>query len=91
MEQALKADESLKTPEVKRDILASTAKPMASLNEKDFRLEGITFTEDTPTVIINGEVFRVDSEVKGYRVKKIMPGSVILTDGMEDQLLTLNR
>jgi len=91
LEQALKADESLKTPEVKRDILASTAKPMASLNEKDFRLEGITFTEDTPTVIINGEVFRVDSEVKGYRVKKIMPGSVILTDGMEDQLLTLNR
>lgn len=89
--QALTADDQAKTPEVKRDILASSAKPLVSLSEKDFRLEGITFTEEMPTAIINGEVFRVDSEVKGYKIRKIMPGSVILTDGTEDHLLTLNR
>jgi Tfp pilus assembly protein PilO len=91
IEQAMKANEEEKTPDVKRDILASSARPMAELSEKDFRLEGITFTEDAATAIINGEVFRVNSEIKGYTVKKIMPGSVILTDGTEDHLLTLNR
>lgn len=91
LEQAIRADDTAKTPDVKRDILTSSAKPMANLSEKDFRLEGITFTEESATAIINGEVFRVDSEIKGLRVKKIMPGSVVLTDGMEDHLLTLNR
>ncbi len=90
LEQALRADDSARTPEVKRDILESTAKPVSVLNEKDFKLEGVTFTEHSPTAIINGEVFRVGSEVKGYTVKQILPGSVVMSDGGGDHLLTLN-
>lgn len=85
----LKADDAVKSPEVTRDILASSAKPLATLNEKDFRIEGITFQDDFATAIINGEVYRVGSEIKGYTVKKITRDTVILTDGTEDHLLIL--
>ena len=86
----LKADEAEPAP-VKRDILISKTKPVEHLNDKDFKLEGITFNSNTPTAIINGDVFRVDQEIKGFKVKKILPDSVVLTDGFSDHVLQLHK
>ncbi len=72
-----------------RDILASTARPAEALNESKFSLEGITYDPKNPSAIINGDVFQVNSEVGGYKVKKILSDSVILSDGIEDHILSL--
>ena len=87
---SLKASEEEPKP-VKRDILISKTKPVETLHEKDFKLEGITYNSQTPTAIINGDVFRVDGEIQGLKVKQILPDSVVLTDGFQDHVLKLNK
>ena len=89
--QELKANELAKPVVVKRDILASSAKPIKILDEKEYRLEGVTYNASSPTAIINGEVFRIDSEINGMKVKQILPDAVVLTDGRDDHLLKMNR
>ena len=74
---------------VKRDILASSSRPTALLEESKFTLEGITFDPKNPSAIINGDVYTVGSQISGYKVKKILQGSVLLSDGVEDHLLNL--
>jgi hypothetical protein len=59
------------------------------MDDDKFTLEGITFDPQNPTAIINGDVFRTDSEVGGFTVKKILSNSVILSDGVKDHLLSL--
>jgi hypothetical protein len=74
---------------VKRDILASSARPAETLSDSKFNLEGITFDLHNPTAIINGDVFQVNSELGGYKVKQILADSVVLNDGVEDHMLSL--
>ncbi len=74
-----------------RELLASKAKPKSLLRESEFRIEGITYNASNPTVIINGDVYRVGSEIGGYRVSAIGPDSVILSDGIEEQILNVRR
>ena len=88
-DNVLKASEEELKP-VKRDILISKTKPVEKLNEKDFKLEGITYNSIMPTAILNGEVFRVGAEIKGLKVKQILPDQVVLTDGSHDHVMNLN-
>lgn len=89
--EVLRANDKMEDLPVKRDILVSTSKPVVALSEKEFRLEGITYNDAFPTAIINGDVVRVDSDIKGYKVKKIGENSVILTNSIEDFVLKLNK
>lgn len=57
----------------------------------DFQLDGITFHFRKPTAIINGEVVAIDNKVDGFRVKEILPKSVILTDGQQDYSLVIKK
>lgn len=75
--------------ELKRDLLASTSKPVESLSDKKFVLEGITFDPRNPTAIVNGDVYQTGSELGPYKVKRILADSVVLTDGVEDHILSL--
>ena len=74
---------------MKRDILASSSRPAEDLTDAKFTLEGITFDLKNPTAIINGDVFQVNSELGGYKIKKILADTVVLSDGIEDHLLSL--
>lgn len=72
-----------------RDVMASNARPVARLEESKFVLEGITFDPRNPTAIINGDVYQVNSEISGFKVKQILSDSVILSDGVQDHMLSL--
>lgn len=74
-----------------RDLLGSKAKPASQLRESEFRIEGITYNASNPTAIINGDVYRVGSEIGGYTISAIGPDSVILSDGIEDHILSVKR
>ena len=90
VEQMLKAKETGEAA-VKRDILLQKDKPAEKLDENEYKLEGITYNPVQPTAIINGEVYRVDSQVKNYKIKEILPNSVILTDGGSDFILNITQ
>ena len=89
--EVLRANDQMENLQVKRDILVSSAKPVTALSEKEFKLEGITWDSAAPTAIMNGDVIRVDSDVKGYKVKKILEDSVVLTNDIEDFVVKMNR
>ena len=74
---------------LKRDILSSSAKPAEAMDDQKFVLEGITFDARNPTAIINGDVFANGAEMGPYKVKKILQDSVVLSDGVEDHILSL--
>lgn len=74
---------------VKRDILSSSMKPTEMMSDDKFVLEGVTYDPRNPSAIINGDVFQVNSEIGGFKVKKILADSVVLTDGVQDHLLSL--
>ncbi len=75
--------------DLKRDILNSSSKPTAELSDKKFILEGITFDARNPTAIVNGDVYATGSKLGPYTVKKILSDSVVLSDGVNDHILSL--
>lgn len=79
------------TPSVVRDIFVPKFRPVTVVRKTDLKLEGITYNPQNPTAIINDNVLRVGSEIDGFKVKEILPDTVILTDGIEEFLLTLER
>src|SRR3989338_1251337 len=76
---------------IKRDILVSKVRPTRPIKEAQLKLDGITFSQGRSTAIINGDVFRVGSEVEGFKIIKILPESVVLNDGAQDQVLEIIR
>lgn len=74
---------------ITKDIFASRAKPVSKV--VDLKLEGITFNPKDPTAIIDGQVVRVGSLVGDRRVKKILKDSVVLSDGQEEHILSVER
>ncbi len=88
MLKAKKAKEALPIP---RDIFASKARPVSEIHKVDLTLEGITYNLDSPTAIINGEVARVGSKIGNFSVKEILPDKVILTNGIQDHHLEIER
>lgn len=83
--------ETGKAPDLasKRDILASSSKPTSELSDAKFMLEGITYDSHNPTAIVNGDVYQTGSQMGPYTVKKILTDSVVLSDGVEDHILSL--
>jgi len=81
--------ETVPTLDLKRDILASSSKPTEELSDTKFMLEGITFDSRNPTAIVNGDVYATGSKLGPYTVKKILSDSVVLSDGVNDHILSL--
>ena len=75
--------------DLKRDILSSSSKPTEELSDTKFTLEGITFDARNPTAIVNGDVYATGSKLGPYTVKKILSDSMVLSDGVNDHILSL--
>lgn len=87
-------DTSKRTAPEIRDIFTSKARPVVAVAAKerrkiDFKLQGITYSAFAPTAIINDNVVNVGSVIDGYKVKEILPHSVILADETEEFSLTM--
>ena len=76
-------------PPASRDILSSSERPQTELEDTRFKLQGISFNLKNPTAIINDDVYAVGAEIGGLTVKKILPDSVVLSDGSQDHVLNL--
>jgi Tfp pilus assembly protein PilO len=76
---------------VARDIFVSKARPVTEARKIDLKLEGITYDTQNPTAIIDGEVVRVGSQVSDFEVKQILADAVILTDGISEHILSIER
>lgn len=74
-----------------RDIFVSKARSLSAKPKVDMKLEGITYNAEVPTSIIDGEVVREGSQIGGLTVKKILPDAAILTDGVDDYILNMER
>ena len=76
---------------VERNPFTSKLRPDTGKQRDEFRLSGIIATGKQPTAIINDEVYRVGDVLGNKKVKQILPNMVILTDGRESTVLTLER
>ncbi len=74
-----------------RDIFVSKFRPVTKIRKMDFKLDGITYHPAGSTAIIDDNVVRVGSEVGGYKVKEIQLDTVVLTDGIGDFELNIER
>lgn len=87
----LKAKEIGKTSSDLRDIFVSKVLPESATVKIDMKLEGITYGSEISTAIIDGDVVKEGSIIKNYTVNKIMYDKVILTDGVEEFILKIER
>jgi Tfp pilus assembly protein PilO len=90
--------EELKEPQfaaplaIERNPFLSKFRPaQEGAKKEEFQLSGIIASGKTPTAIINNEVYRVGDIIGNKKVKQILPNMVILTDGRESTVLTLER
>jgi Tfp pilus assembly protein PilO len=74
---------------LKRDMLGSSSKPVGEMSDAKFALEGITYDLRNPTAIVNGDVYQTGSKLGPYTVKTILADSVVLSDGVNDHVLSL--
>ena len=56
----------------------------------EFKLRGTVIDGDASMVNIDGEFYRLNEEVSGYRVAHIESGKVILLRGVNETVLTIN-
>lgn len=89
--------EEIKEPEfalpipIERNPFVSKFRPdLGTDKKKELRLSGIIARGKEPTVVIDNEVYRVGDAVGNKKVKQILPNMVILTDGRESTVLTLD-
>ncbi|MFH1797728.1 MAG: type 4a pilus biogenesis protein PilO [Candidatus Omnitrophota bacterium] len=89
--------EQLKAKETKdgfyelRDIFVSKVRPESTKAKIDIKLEGITYNAGIPTAIVGGEVVKEGSVIGEYTLKKIEQDKIILTDGVEEYLIAVER
>lgn len=74
---------------VKRNPFTSVFKPVEKGKEKVYNLTGIIATGRQPTAIINDEVYKIGDKVYNKLVKQISNNMVVLSDGTESIVLTL--
>ncbi|MBU4343175.1 MAG: type 4a pilus biogenesis protein PilO [Candidatus Omnitrophica bacterium] len=90
--EKLKVKEMEKAIQVTRDIFISKARPADDMVRKtELKLEGITFRRESPTAIINSDVVKVGSKIGNLTVKQVLPDAVVLSDGVEDHVLSIER
>lgn len=87
----LKAKEAEKVSSDLRDIFVSKIRPESTVVKINMVLEGITHSGDIATAIINGEVVREGCVISNYTVDKILHDRVMLTDGVEEYVLRVDR
>jgi len=88
----IKTDIDQEYIEVSRDIFAPTKRRViAPARKLKVNLEGITYNFEAPTAIIDGEVVRKGSEIDDLSVKEIFPEMVVLTDGIDEFKLQMER
>lgn len=92
----VKEEEELQKPvpplTVERSPFLSKFRADRGAEKKDeLRLSGIIAGGREPTAIINDEVYRVGDYIGNKRVKQILPNMVVLTDGRQSVVLTLER
>lgn len=77
---------------IERNPFLSKFRPtQEGAKKEEFQLSGIIASGKTPTAIINNEVYKVGDSIGNKKVKQILPNMVILTDGRESTVLTLER
>jgi|GEM_PF-1390721 len=77
---------------IERNPFLSKFRPAREGEKKvEFQLSGIIASAKVPTAIINDEVYKVGDIIGNKKVKQILPNMVILTDGRESTVLTLER
>ncbi len=89
--EQLKAREIKDAIAVSRDIFVSKARPASTIRKAELKLQGITFNAKSSTAIINSDVVKIGSKVGNLSVKQILSDTVILTDGVEDHILAVER
>lgn len=79
--------------ELKRSPLTPSIKIGKAKKEKGIKLNGITFRKNGngSSAIIDNTVVKEGDEVEGFRVEKILPDSVTISDGSESDTLTVER
>ncbi len=76
---------------IERNPFVSKFRPDQKEGKKqDLQLFGVVATGEQPTAIINNEVYRVGDTIGNKKVKQILPNMVVLTEGREDTVLTLD-
>lgn len=90
--------EEIKEPEqvlplkIERSPFTSKFRPAQEGKKlEEFRLLGIISSGKQPTAVINDEVYKIGDIIGNKKVKQILPDTVILTDGRESTVLTLER
>jgi len=77
---------------IERNPFLSKFRPtQEGAKKEEFQLSGIIASGKIPTAIINNEVYKVGDIIGNKKVKQILPNMVILTDGRESTVLTLER
>ncbi|MBL7069460.1 MAG: type 4a pilus biogenesis protein PilO [Candidatus Omnitrophica bacterium] len=89
--EELRAKEQKEALPIVRDIFVSKSKPVVLPDKTDLKLEGITYNAESPTAIINNKVVRLGAKVGDLEIRKICPDAVILTDGLQDHILSVER
>jgi len=89
--EMIKANQDQEDIEISRDIFISSSRPVSRTRKVELKLQGVTYSLEGSTAIINGDVVRLGSKVGDLKVKEINPDEVILTDGIEDHVLLVER
>jgi len=90
-EERLKAPQQVSPLQIERSPFFSKFRPdQPEAKKEEFCLSGIIATGLQPTVIINDEVYRIGDMIGNKKIKQILPNMVILSDGKESIVLTLD-
>ncbi len=87
----LKAKEIQTASSDLRDIFVSKVRPESTTVKINLKLEGITYGNEISTAIIDGDVVREGSLIGNYTINKILYDKVVLTDGVEEFVLKVER
>jgi Tfp pilus assembly protein PilO len=90
--QELKEPQFASPLSIERNPFFSKFRPtQEGAKKEEFQLSGIISSGKQPTAIINDEVYKAGDIIGNKKVKQILPNMVILTDGRESTVLTLER
>jgi hypothetical protein len=64
--------------------------PANKTDATTMELRGTVIDEEDSVANIDGEYYRINQQVSGYRVVRIESGSVTLSRGVEEKVLTLH-
>ena len=87
--EAFKAPSETPPVEMDREIFVPSKKPVSKARRAELKLMGVSWRGDKSTAIINNEVVRTGEKVDDLEVKQILPESVVLTDGVEDFVISI--